>query len=316
MRLIWIAVAVGLFALVGVWLLGERGRLMRRSTLAMVRLSGLRRFLNLATAHGYVYARFTYPYVLVGSQYIAPLLGRRGKQWLANHYHGKVLTTELAQELVTVREDIPLRDLEHVVPFPIARDLVLAGPPDIAVYECPCRRLRDEPCEPTQVCMVIGQPFVDFMIEHHPRSARRLNQQEAVQLLQEEHERGHIHTAWFKDASAGRFYAICNCCSCCCGGIEAMRDRGIPMIVSSGFVACVDESQCSGCQACAKGCPFGALAIGEGTSPPRLDWTKCVGCGACEALCPTGAISLVRDEAKGPPLDVRALIGEGSSGAE
>jgi ferredoxin len=34
----------------------------------------------------------------------------------------------------------------------------------------------------------------------------------------------------------------------------------------------------------------------------------CLGCGACEALCPQGIITLVRDEAKGIPLDVRQLF--------
>jgi ferredoxin len=32
-----------------------------------------------------------------------------------------------------------------------------------------------------------------------------------------------------------------------------------------------------------------------------------MGCGACEPQCPQEAISLVRDEAKGEPLDVRLL---------
>jgi hypothetical protein len=27
----------------------------------------------------------------------------------------------------------------------------------------------------------------------------------------------------YKDAMLGRFYAICNCCSCCCGAMEALE---------------------------------------------------------------------------------------------
>ncbi len=292
------------------WLIAERGRLLRSSTWRMVRLSGWRRFINLTTLHGYLYARFTYLYVLVGSQWIAPLLGERGKHWLATHYHGKVLPTDLAQSLVSVQEEIPLRDLEQIIPFPMARDLVLSGPPDLAVYECPCRALRENPCTPTQVCMVVGQPFVDFMLEHHPGRARRLAQAEAVALLQAEHERGHVHTAWFKDASVGRFYAICNCCKCCCGGIEAMTQRGIPMLIPSGYVAQIDADRCQGCGHCVRGCPFEALSLtnsADAHTVASLDWSTCLGCGVCEALCPRGAITLVRDEAKGVPLDVRAL---------
>ena len=88
--------------------------------------------------------------------------------------------------------------------------------------------------------MIIGQPYVDFLTEHNPKSARRVSQSEALGILEAEHQRGHVHTAYFKDAMEGRFYAICNCCKCCCGGIEAMMKSGVPMIASSGFVAQID----------------------------------------------------------------------------
>jgi ferredoxin len=306
---LWIG--LGTVALLGLWLYGERGRLLQPSTWRMVRISGWRRLLNLTTAHGYIYARFTYQYVKIGSQFIAPLLGERGKRWLATHYHGKVLPTELAQALISIQEPVPLCDLEQIIPFPIARDLVLAGPPDIAVYQCPCRQLRQNPCTPTQVCMVIGQPFVDFMIEHHPGDARRISQDEAIDLLRAEHQRGHVHTAWFKDASAGRFYAICNCCACCCGGIKAMKEHGISMIIPSGYVATIESNGCLGCGRCARGCPFGALSMTEtkaGEKRATLDWQACLGCGVCETLCSQGIIALVRDEGKGVPLDVHTLL--------
>jgi ferredoxin len=272
----------------------------------MVRLSGWQRHWRLTTLHGYIYARWTDLYVRVGSQYIAPLLRRRGKRWLAVHYHGKVLPTDLARAIVSIDQEIPLRDLEQVIPYPQARDLVLAAPLDVAVYECPCRHLRAIPCPPTQVCMVIGQPFVDFMIEHHPGTSRRLTTQEAVDLLAAEHARGHVHTAWFKDASVGRFYAICNCCPCCCGGIEAMKKHGIAMITPSGYLAEIATAGCVGCGACAAACPFDALALAEGVAV--VDAARCMGCGVCEDQCPAGAIALRREPAKGIPLDVRAMV--------
>jgi len=153
--------------------------------------------------------------------------------------------------------------------------------------------------------MVVGQPFVDFILEHHPNSARRLSTEEALALLKAEHERGHVHTAWFKDAAAGRFYAICNCCKCCCGGIEAMTKHGIPMIAPSGYTCQVNQDLCIGCQACTQVCPFEAIQVVGGTA--QVIWEQCMGCGACEPFCPQGALSLVRDEGKGLPLDVRLL---------
>ena len=57
-------------------------------------------------------------------------------------------------------------------------------------------------------------------------------------------------TPFSKQAMLGRFYAICNCCACCCGAISAHR-HGTPMLISSGYVASVDESACVACGTCA-----------------------------------------------------------------
>lgn len=229
----------------------------------------------------------------------------REKKRLADHYHGKVLTHEHAKAIVSLDHDIPLQDLEQIIPFPAARDLVLKGPPDIAVYECACRHIRTNPCQPTLVCLTIGQPFVDFILDHHPQDSRRLSQAEALALLREEHERGHLHSAWFKDVNLNRFYSICNCCKCCCGGIEAMVKHGAPSMISSGFAAEVNPSLCRTCSTCEKTCPFNAIKVENETAV--VHWASCMGCGVCVGQCPSQAITLLRDERKGEPLDVRLL---------
>jgi len=283
-------------ALLVLWLVGERGSLIRLSTWRFFRAGG--------GLHGYIYGRWTQQYanVLLNQLSNAPTSGTK---WLSERYHGKVLTHEHAKAIVTLNQPIARRDLEQIIPYPVARDLVLSGPPDVAVYECVCRHARAQSCQPTQVCMVIGQPFVDFMVEHHPQTSRRLTQAEALALLEAEHERGHVHSAWFKDAMINRFYAICNCCKCCCGGIQAMRQSGAPMVASSGYVAMLDADLCNQCEVCVDACPFEALAMSDGQV--ERNWEKCMGCGVCEVKCTTGAMTLVRDERKGIPLDVRAL---------
>jgi len=297
-------VGVLLALLVVLWLFGERWRLLRPSTRRWMRESGV----SLNALHGYVYVRWTNQYtkaLFSGFPFIRSRQGRRVGNWLADHYHSKVLTQEQAQAIINSKQDIPLRDLEQIIPYPTARNLILKGPPDVAVYECCCRHARATPCKPTQVCMVVGQPFVDFILEHNPHSSRRLTQAEALQLLRAEHERGHLHSAWFKDAMMNRFYAICNCCKCCCGGIEAMTKYGLPMMVSSGYVAEINQELCNLCGACEEACPFGALSLND----TRLErnWELCMGCGVCGVKCPLQAISLVRDEKKGAPLDVRLM---------
>jgi ferredoxin len=39
-----------------------------------------------------------------------------------------------------------------------------------------------------------------------------------------------------------------------------------------------------------------------------VDTTACMGCGVCVSKCVEGALSLVRDPARGEPLEIRALI--------
>lgn len=286
------------------WIWGERGRLMLPSTLESVRSGKARDLVNFRALHMYIYGRWTNQYIKFVINRLHPGLGERGKKWWTDRYHGKVLTHDQARAIVELDHPIPRRDLEQVVPYPLAREIVLSGPPEVAAYECACRWARDQHCEPTQVCMVVGQPFVDFVVEHHPRGARRLSQAEAVELLHAEHQRGHLHSAWFKDAAQGRFYALCNCCKCCCGGIEAMLKYESPMLASSGFVARLDESRCTACGECAEACPFHAI---ETNGVARVGWEKCMGCGVCVGQCAAEALELVRDERKGPPLDVRTL---------
>ena len=295
------AVILGMISL---WFLGERGKLLRESTRRFMREQGLRNILNFKAVHGYVYMRWTRQYIAFALHYLLPRSTAKLRKSWAEAYHSKVLTDEQARAVITLNRKIDLRDLEQVIPYPTARNLLLNGPPDVVAYECVCRSARKSPCQPTQVCMVIGQPFADFILEHHPGTSRRLSRGEALALLQQEHERGHVHTAWFKDVMLERFFAICNCCSCCCGALEAKNGYGMPNIASSGYSAQVHATLCEGCGACEKACPFQAIRT-NGTA--AVIWDKCMGCGVCETKCAQGAITLARDEKKGVPMDVRAI---------
>ncbi len=304
-KLIARAAGVAGLAALGAWLFAERGRLMRRSTWRVLREGGRERLNTRGFLHTYAYARFPKQYIGHALKHLLPAYRPEQRQSAADHYHGKVLPTELASSLIRVDRPIDIPDLEQIIPYPLARELVLSSPPEVAAFECPCRLRKPEHCEPTQVCMIVGQPFVDFMLEHHPRQTRRLTTEEAIGLLEAEHARGHIHAAYFKDAMFDRFYAICNCCACCCGAVEAMTRHGVPMITSSGYVAQVDPAKCAACGACEAACPFGAIRVDGGS---HINWQACMGCGVCVGRCDCGAIALALDARKGVPLDVRQLV--------
>jgi ferredoxin len=197
-----------------------------------------------------------------------------------------------------------LTNLEKVIPYALARDIVLQHPDHIVVLDCPCRVARPAPCLPLDVCLVVGEPFASFVAEHHPNRSRWITPDEAVAILRAEDERGHVHHAFFKDAMLGRFYAICNCCACCCGAMQAHRS-GTPMLASSGYVSHVDADLCVGCGVCVDFCQFGALSVEDGAAV--VDAAACMGCGVCVSQCAQGALALVRDPAKGEPLEFRDL---------
>jgi len=280
--------------------------------------------------HGYIYARWPYLYIGIGTgehplakkakpliAWIDGLIHRQGARkaatgavqytGFADTYHGKVVTLEAATQLVRVGRDVDLGDLEQIIPYALARDIILQHPDHIVAMQCPCRTARQSPCRPLEVCLIVGEPFASFVTEHNPSRSRRIDGDEAARILQEEHDRGHVHHAFFKDAMLGRFYAICNCCECCCGAMHA-HFNGVPMLASSGYVCHADAALCIGCGECVSSCQFRALSLVDGGA--QIDWDACMGCGVCVDVCALGALTLARDERKGMPLEMRELLAE------
>jgi Pyruvate/2-oxoacid:ferredoxin oxidoreductase delta subunit len=280
--------------------------------------------------HGYIYARWPYLYIGIGTgehplakrlapfgKWLNKLITRRkpgeaagSRIGFADTYHGKAVSLETAKRLVTINEEIKVHDLEKVLPYQRARSIIMQDPDHIVVLDCPCRSARPNPCLPLDVCLIVGEPFASFVHEHHPGRSRRITSDEAIAILKAEDERGHVHHAFFKDAMLDRFYAICNCCECCCGAMQAHR-AGTPMLASSGYVSQVDEDLCVGCGDCVPYCQFHALEVVDGYN--QLDYEKCMGCGVCTSKCDQGALSLVEDEANGLPLEICSVMNEALS---
>jgi len=281
--------------------------------------------------HGYIYLRWPYFYIRLGlgkhpmQIFFKPLAALATKLYpcepdgdpdrvtWADTYHGKVMPLDGARRLITVGRNIEIRDLEKVIPYKRARDIVLQNPERIVVIDCPCRSAREKPCLPLDVCLIVGEPFASFALEHCPDKARLIAPAEAVQILEETDKRGHVHHAFFKEALLGRFYAICNCCSCCCGAMEAQRNNN-PMLCSSGYVAEIDRELCVDCGLCAKKCQFQALDHQDGTT--TLNPERCMGCGVCVNACPKGALSLYRDASRGEPLEIQKMLAQAEACAE
>ena len=280
--------------------------------------------------HGYVYGRWCYHYIgLAGDKdpwwrwLWAPLvvlanlhspfkptedskLGdpKQKKPVWGDTYHGKPVPLDEAVKIIRLDRPVNTEVTEQVLPYTRAREIVLRNPEKIVLLDCPCRSGMKNPCTPIDVCILIGDPFASFMLEHHPDKTREITADEAVRIIKAEQARGHVSHAFFKDVMLGRFYAICNCCSCCCGAMKAQR-MGVNMLCSSGYLAEVDEDKCTTCGTCAEKCQFKAIGYRNGHAFIRED--RCMGCGVCVQACAKDALSLRLAPEKGAPLLVSKL---------
>jgi len=131
-----------------------------------------------------------------------PLIGRLVR-WVANAYGrnmegGYLLTTSEAEEIVDISEGLAL------------------GP-------CACRELYrncDNPINAEIMLGLSGNVFVEERLQDY----REISKQEAKEILRQCHQRGLVHTII---KCREDFYAICNCCSCCCVPLRLSKQYGI-----------------------------------------------------------------------------------------
>ena len=302
----------------------QRKKLIQDSTRELFKLHGFRNLADFLHAYYYLsridqYVRILLP-ILRGvvkwmprskADTFRPLLA-----YVPDRYHAKVIPLEEARRLVSVNKDVhvPPELSKKIIPFEIANQIVIRHPESIAVIDCACRRFNRKSCQPENVCMMIGEPYASFVMEHakglHPR---KISQEEAVTMLEDCHKRGWVHNAYFKDVLGSQFYAICNCCPCCCGGIEVHKSlksillkESIQELAPSGYLAIVNRKKCTGCGTCVATCPFAAISMRE--EHAVIDPVLCMGCGVCPDSCTEKAIRLQLSARQGIPLDVHRLV--------
>jgi hypothetical protein len=88
---------------------------------------------------------------------------------------------------------------------------------------CTCREVFKNCDNPIMAEIMIGFHTHAF-VDERPQDYRKLTKEEAKEVLRDCHEKGLMHTII---KCKNEFYAVCNCCTCCCVPYRLSKQYGI-----------------------------------------------------------------------------------------
>ena len=176
-----------------------------------------------------------------------------------------------------------------IVPYKELKELIMHTE-FISAGTCVCRHegaLMDKPCtKPVNNCMLLGES-ARFSVDK--RFARRLTQEEAIQIIDQAEAAGLVHT--YAYTTGDYFKPLCNCCHDHCGIMRSARKSPSPgTLVIARYLVEINNDECTSCGACVSRCQMEALKMVDGSL--TRDEKRCIGCGLCMWACPTEALTL------------------------
>jgi ferredoxin len=164
----------------------------------------------------------------------------------------------------------------------------------LAISLCACRHKAahlGQACEaPMKTCLSFNTA-AEMLIRQNIAEATTVR--DAMAVLEESKAHGLVQIGDNVQRDVGY---LCNCCSCCCGMIQAIRTFDIRnAIVTSNWSMEIDKTKCTGCGKCITVCPLDAISFTEsapGEKRAKCEEDLCLGCGVCYQACNHGAISM------------------------
>ena len=149
--------------------------------------------------HQHKFLRF---YICMAKLTRIPLVGRLVR-WVANSYakrghHGYFLTLEQAEQIIDASKSVGLKP-------------------------CSCRQVFHNCDAPVMAEILIGTG-VEVFSRIKPDEFHEVSKEEAKNILRQCHQKHMIHTIM---RCQENFYAICNCCTCCCVPTRLRRNYKI-----------------------------------------------------------------------------------------
>jgi H+/Na+-translocating ferredoxin:NAD+ oxidoreductase subunit B len=180
----------------------------------------------------------------------------------------------------------------QVLAFEDIRALIAAAR-SFNLQPCICRTEKavlGQPCShPIETCLLFSAQEDAYDGTLPSGYGRRVSRDEALAVVDLAEREGLVHCTY--NVRKEHMF-VCNCCSCCCGFLRAVKDFEAPhMLVRSNWVSAIDPDVCTACGACAAPrCPMDAVAEHDGAF--AVDEGRCIGCGVCTTACPTAAVTL------------------------
>jgi Na+-translocating ferredoxin:NAD+ oxidoreductase RNF subunit RnfB len=184
---------------------------------------------------------------------------------------------------------------------------------------CSCRHeklhLGQKTCDvPLETCSTLSAS-ADLMVRHG--FGKEVSRDQMLENIARSREMGLVLCA---DNVRKNVSFICHCCGCCCNVLLGVSRFGYPnTVVTSNYIARVEDDACSECGTCVDICPVNAIAMSNGNGTPNplpsagvppdpsnrhsraggnpsgpvINEKLCLGCGVCALECTTGSMRLV-----------------------